>query len=162
MLIGTIQEHSNCRRGLWRIVFIPKDVPACSKQAIPRDTTGQLTEAQKMNAGVITRELSLATLFIMNSNRERYGQLRQDLENDFLKGDANFPTDMIEAQKLLTNYRNLSKSPGQQSNQMTEWHLHKRTETVQNLKQDAGNATRRGILRTRTSASLMILQFLKG
>ena len=97
--------------------LFPKMCQLVRNEQYPGIPLDKLTETQKVNADVITRELSLATLFIMNSNRQRYGQLRQDLENDYLKGHANYPTDMIEARKLLTNYKNLSKSSGQQSNQ---------------------------------------------
>ena len=94
--------------------IFPKIQERIREAHYPGISSDQLTKKQKDNADVITRELSLATLYIMNSNRQRYGQLKQDLENDYLKGHTNYPSNMIEAQKLLVNYKGSPRN-GQQS-----------------------------------------------
>ena len=95
--------------------LFPKIVEKIQKEQYPGVPLLKLTPSQKENVDIMTRELSLATLFIMNSNKQRYGQLRQDLENDFLKGHENYPANMVEAQKLLQNYKGLTRAHQQQS-----------------------------------------------
>ena len=67
----------------------------------------EITDADRKIIQRDARELSLATLYVINSNRQRYSSLKQDLENDFLKGHNNYPANMAEAQKLLINYKGL-------------------------------------------------------
>ena len=43
------------------------------------------------------KELCLATLFILQCDRRRYGKLLEELENDFTKGHNNDPVDMVKA-----------------------------------------------------------------
>ena len=69
-----------------------------------------LTDEQNDQVKSAGRELSVSTLYIINSNKQRYGSLRQDLENDYLKGHSNYPEEMGEAQKLLINYKGLSRN----------------------------------------------------
>ena len=52
----------------------------------------------------------LATAFICKANIEKFGKLREDLENDYTKGNNNWPQTVTEAYSLITNYRDFSKS----------------------------------------------------
>ena len=42
----------------------------------------------------------VSTLFVDNSNQERYGDLKTQLANDYTLGTSNFPATLQEAQKI--------------------------------------------------------------
>jgi hypothetical protein len=41
----------------------------------------------------------------VQANRGRYGMLIEEIENDFLKGNTDYPKTPMEAYNLLINYR---------------------------------------------------------
>jgi len=43
---------------------------------------------------------------LVKADRERYGKLIEEIENDFLKGHDDYPKTPMEAYNLLVNYRN--------------------------------------------------------
>ena len=47
------------------------------------------------------REIYLACTFVINSDLRRYGRLIEDLENDYTKGNDNYPRNMVKAYQLL-------------------------------------------------------------
>ena len=49
------------------------------------------------------REEYMATLFIVNSDKSRFGNLIQELENDFVKSNDNYPGTLTGAYILLAN-----------------------------------------------------------
>ena len=49
------------------------------------------------------REEYMATLFIVNSDKSRFGNLIQELENDFVKSNDNYPGTLTGAYTLLAN-----------------------------------------------------------
>jgi hypothetical protein len=51
------------------------------------------------------KELVLATAFVLQCDRRRYGKLLEELENDFTKGHNNYPPDMVKAYQLLNEYK---------------------------------------------------------
>jgi hypothetical protein len=53
----------------------------------------------------LTQEVVKATLYLHSANKGRYGNLMEDLENDYLKDRDNFPRDIIGTQNLLLNYK---------------------------------------------------------
>jgi hypothetical protein len=61
------------------------------------------------------RQHYLAVAFIFNSDRNRFGRLLENLENDFLLGDDNYPKTVTSAYNLLTNFkedqRNMLRGP---------------------------------------------------
>ena len=50
------------------------------------------------------REIYLACAFVINSNLRRYGRLIEELENDYTKGNDNYPRNMVKAYQLLNEY----------------------------------------------------------
>ena len=44
------------------------------------------------------------TLYVDNSNQERYGDLKMQLANNYALGTSNFPATLQEAQKFMNNY----------------------------------------------------------
>jgi hypothetical protein len=47
----------------------------------------------------------LATAFVLQCNRRRYGKLLEELENDFTKGHNKYPSDTVKAYQLLNKYK---------------------------------------------------------
>lgn len=74
-------------------------------------TREQLTIARKK-----AKEGFLAVAFILLADRGRYAKLIEELENDFVKGADNYPTDLTEAYNLLLHWkhdpRNLMRGLG--------------------------------------------------
>jgi Zinc knuckle len=52
----------------------------------------------------VSKDLCLAALYIMNADKARFGTLIAQLANQFLLGHNEYPSDLTEAQGLLTNY----------------------------------------------------------
>ena len=51
------------------------------------------------------REIYLACAFVINSDLRRYGRLIEELENDYTKGNDNYPRNMVKAYQLLNKYK---------------------------------------------------------
>ena len=51
------------------------------------------------------REIYLACAFVINFNLRRYGRLIEELENDYTKGNGNYPCNMVKAYQLLNEYK---------------------------------------------------------
>ena len=47
------------------------------------------------------QEIYLACAFVINSDLRRYGRLIEELENDYTKGNDNYPRNMVKAYQLL-------------------------------------------------------------
>ena len=47
------------------------------------------------------REIYLSCEFVINSDLKRYGRLIEELENDYTKGNDNYPCNMVKAYQLL-------------------------------------------------------------
>ena len=54
---------------------------------------------------MVAQEGYLAVMFIMNSDKDRYGDLLVELENDFLKGSNEYPKTMMATYNLLVNWK---------------------------------------------------------
>jgi Reverse transcriptase (RNA-dependent DNA polymerase) len=52
-----------------------------------------------------SRNQHVAIMFLNRSDRRRYGTLWADLENQFARGNNQYPTDLTEAYSLLVNYK---------------------------------------------------------
>ena len=50
------------------------------------------------------REIYLSCAFVINSDLKRYGHLIEELENDYTKGNDNYPRNMVNAYQLLNEY----------------------------------------------------------
>jgi hypothetical protein len=53
----------------------------------------------------MAQELYLAAAFILGSDQNRCGQLLKDLENDYTRGQDNFPKTVTAAYSRLTNWK---------------------------------------------------------
>ena len=51
------------------------------------------------------REIYLACAFVISSDLRRYGCLIEELENDYTKGNDNYPRNMAKAYQLLNKYK---------------------------------------------------------
>ena len=51
------------------------------------------------------RDIYLACAFVINSDLRQYGRLIEELENDYTKGNANYPCNMVKAYQLLNKYK---------------------------------------------------------
>ena len=51
------------------------------------------------------REIYLACAFVINSDLRRYGRLIEELENDYTKGNDNYPCNMVKCYQLLNGYK---------------------------------------------------------
>ena len=51
------------------------------------------------------RDIYLACAFVISSDLRRYGCLIEELENDYTKGNDNYPRNMVKAYQLLNKYK---------------------------------------------------------
>ena len=51
------------------------------------------------------QEIYLSCAFVVNSDLKRYGHLIEELENDYTKGNDNYPCNMVKAYQLLNEYK---------------------------------------------------------
>ena len=51
------------------------------------------------------QEICLSCAFVINSDLKQYGRLIEELENDYTKGNDNYPRNMVKAYQLLNEYR---------------------------------------------------------
>ena len=84
---------------------IPGVSDMLKEQQFPDTSFVFLTDVERNKFKESVRQLTLATLYVRNSNKDRYASLRQKLENDFLCGQNNYPATLADAQKLIVNYK---------------------------------------------------------
>ena len=48
----------------------------------------------------------LACAFLCQSDRKRYGRLLEELENDYTKGNSNYPTNLVTVYRMVSEYKN--------------------------------------------------------
>jgi hypothetical protein len=70
-----------------------------------KETKETLTDAQLKKVQEDTAARSTAIALLLGCDRSRYGKLIKDLENDFLQGRNNYPTTVVAAYNLLTNWK---------------------------------------------------------
>jgi hypothetical protein len=68
------------------------------------------TEAQKQEARERILNKTVAYGILVRADRGRYGKLIEEIENDFLKGNNDYPKTPTEAYNLLVNYRHYSNN----------------------------------------------------
>lgn len=68
-------------------------------------TDEQATEAERKAGDSV-----LAIMFLRQSCPARYGEVARELQNDFLKGKDNYPTDITAAYAMLASWRQWSKT----------------------------------------------------
>jgi hypothetical protein len=65
----------------------------------------KLTAEQKLDVNSSASELYQATMFLHQSDRRQYGKLLEELENDFTKGNDDYPQTLVKAYHLLCKYK---------------------------------------------------------
>ena len=68
-------------------------------------TRESITPEQLKKVKDDTIAMSTAMAFLLGCDRSRYGKLIEDLENDYLQGRNNYPTTVVAAYNLLTNWK---------------------------------------------------------
>jgi hypothetical protein len=64
------------------------------------------TDEQKLDVNSSVSELYQATMFLHQSDCRQYGKLLEELENDFTKGNDDYPQTLVKAYHLLCEYKN--------------------------------------------------------
>jgi hypothetical protein len=80
-------------------------VDICTEKLHPGKTCSSLSEAQKVAAQTASSELCLATMFIHQSDRRRFGKLSEELENSFTKGNDDYPDNRVSAYHLINEHK---------------------------------------------------------
>ena len=78
---------------------------ACSRADPIIADYSALNAAQQTVIKNAASELYLATMFIHQSDRRRYGKLSEDLENSFTKGNDDYPNNLVSAYHLINEYK---------------------------------------------------------
>jgi hypothetical protein len=64
------------------------------------------SEVQIIAATVVARDKCIAVAYLSGADKTRYGRLVEDLENNFTKGNNNYPETLTAAYNMVVNYRN--------------------------------------------------------
>ena len=64
-----------------------------------------VTNAEKRALTTKAKEKYLATAFLLGADRARYGRYIEDLENDFLQGQDNYPKTVSSSYNVLANWK---------------------------------------------------------
>ena len=64
-----------------------------------------LDEDERAIINASAREIYLSCVFVLASDPKRYGRLAEELENDYTKGNNNYPTNMVKAYQLINEYK---------------------------------------------------------
>ena len=52
------------------------------------------------------KDMYLACVFLCQSDRKRYCRFLEELENDYTKGNSKYPTDLVTAYRMISEYNN--------------------------------------------------------
>ena len=72
----------------------------------PNILKADLTAAQTKEIDTGAADLYLATMFIFQCDKKRYGKLSEELENAFTKGRDDYPSNVVSAYHLINEYKN--------------------------------------------------------
>ena len=64
-----------------------------------------LDEDERVTINASAREIYLSCAFVVAYDPKRYGRLAEELENDYTKGNNNYPTNMLKAYHLIDEYK---------------------------------------------------------
>ena len=85
---GTLHDSA-----VFRIALLTSDLRATPE--------ADLDEDERATINAAAREIYLSCAFIVASDPKRYGRLVEELENDYTKGNNNYPTNMVKAYQLI-------------------------------------------------------------
>ena len=74
-------------------------------QGVAADQVDRATAAQLAAAKADCREAYLACMLLRGADSIQYGPLKTELANDMTKGQDNYPKTMVEAARLLNDYK---------------------------------------------------------
>ena len=70
------------------------------------DESGNLTDVEvTKRATALAKPKSIAVAFLKRADRKRYGALWSELENNYTRGQDQYPVDITSAYNLLLNYK---------------------------------------------------------
>jgi uncharacterized membrane protein YgcG len=93
---GDIGGHSDRIDALLEDIAADPDMPTAVERDQARDRA---------------KDQYLAIMFLMNSDRARYGSLIRDIENEYTRGSDSYPTSLSAAYDYLVNYRGTARTP---------------------------------------------------
>jgi uncharacterized membrane protein YgcG len=93
---GDIGGHSDRIDTLLEEIAVDPDMP---------------TDVERDQARARAKDQYLAIMFLMNSDRARYGSLIRDVENEYTRGSDSYPTSLSAAYDYLVNYRGAVRTP---------------------------------------------------
>ena len=70
------------------------------------------TEEERTRATQIARDKYLAVLFLLNSDKRRYGTLVTNISNEFVRGNDTYPTTLNGSYDYIVNYTEVNASTG--------------------------------------------------
>jgi hypothetical protein len=76
-----------------------------TEQGVAGGLVANATPAQLTKAKADCREAYLACMLLRGADSIRYGALKTELSNDMTKGQDNYPKTMVEATRLLNDYK---------------------------------------------------------
>ena len=88
--------------------LIPKVIQEHGMKILsPLHTTGfdSLQEDEKQEAEKVGEEMLCAILYLENSEKSRFGDLKKRVENDYVMNKAEYPRAVTEVQSLLLNHK---------------------------------------------------------
>jgi hypothetical protein len=89
-------------------ILDPAVLEYCRLKLHPGTVIANQNIAEMLIVRQTASDLCLATAFILQCDRRRFGKLLEELENDFTKGHNNYPSDMVKAYQLLNEARYLA------------------------------------------------------
>ena len=77
----------------------------CSDKLHPGIDHETLTDEQREACHVAASDLYLATMFMNQSDPRRFGKLMEDLENNYTRGNDDYPITLIKAYHLINEFK---------------------------------------------------------
>ena len=64
-----------------------------------------ITAGEKSNIQADAKDMYLATALIQHADPKRFKKLQDELENDYTKGNDNYPKSVVKAYQLLNDFK---------------------------------------------------------
>ncbi|KAI2499082.1 Reverse transcriptase (RNA-dependent DNA polymerase) [Fragilaria crotonensis] len=104
----TVKEYQTKFKNLYDVIKYTGGTmvdPAIEKIELGNRKKEDLSEEEQITMAHNAEERMLAMAFIIGADKARFSHLMENLENDFLQGHDNFPTDLNMAYNLLSNWK---------------------------------------------------------
>ena len=126
--VDTINANGG-RAGLHPAVF-KRHFPICKEQellktgkalsALTPDEVDELEEKSTEAAKEAATSEYLACLFLLLSDDERFGPLKNELDNNFLMGEQEYPCDVLRAKRLMSDFVPAAPFAGRQRREQAQ------------------------------------------